>query len=544
MESIPLNEENLPKIALAQQKLKKTNVTPLPTYPRALSSFDGLICHVGVGAFHRTHEAVYTHEVLLDQMNGSGSSPQRWGIVGVGIRGASTRDVLKEQDYLYTVLGKDGTTTSVTVVGSLVGFVLSQDDPDGHKLIDFLADSRTRIVSLTITEKGYLLNTSGDLNLENKDVRHDLDHPGEPPRSAAGTLVRALALRKQRGLPPFTVLSCDNLPRNGRLARGMVLGFLKAAGDGALLAWAESHCRFPCTMVDRITPSTTALDDSKTDTYSDEVRKIVQFESCVQDRWPVVSEPFKQWVIEDSFACGRPAWETRGALFTDCVEPFELMKLRLLNAGHSAMCYGAFLLGHRYMDCAMLDNTVRGFLAAFMKEQAATVDSIPEEDLKNYQIQVLERFSNPFIKDTLARIAQDGSHKLAATMRESALQNAREGRSVACFSCAVACWTRFMVGVDESGEVIDCVVDPRAVELTALARAAFQCASGCTEAPCHAIKPPDVKNVALLLAAVFGDDFAETDAIVEAVLDALSKLAMTSTRQLMTQLANEEHRQL
>jgi len=245
-------------------------------------------------------------------------------------------------------------------------------------------------------------------------------------------------------------------------------------------------------------------------------------------------------VIEDSFVCGRPAWEKRGALFTSQIEPYMDMKLRLLNAGHSAMCYGAYLLGHRFIDCAMLDGAVRGFLVAFMQEQAATLPLIPGElatrDVDNYMNQIVERFTNPYIKDAIWRVAQDGSLKFAATMRAPALCNAEAGRSVACFACAVACWARFLVGVDEAGDSIDCVLDPRAAELTALSRAVFQCsACGAVGAPCTAVLPPSgTTDVTAFLASIFGEEFAENGSIVEEVIDALTTLANSSTRHLMT----------
>jgi mannitol 2-dehydrogenase len=392
LEAVPLRSATLPYLARAQVNAGKTNATPLPAYARAVDSFHGIICHLGVGGFHRSHEAVYTHNVLLSQEKQRKTDPEaaatqkRWGLVGIGLMpwDKGMADVLDEQNGLYTVLARDTEKTTGMVVGSVVDFVYAPADPSGKKVVERLANPATKIVSLTVTEKGYCLDQALQLDLSNPLVAHDLEHRNERPHSAVGTICAALSLRRLRGLSPFTVMSCDNLPGNGTLTRAMVLGFLNAWGDGSLTLWVENRCTFPNTMVDRITPATRPLlspptpfppppppptkEDSdetaaaaaaaqtgeaapapapaKPDPFSDGIRTLVKETVGVEDKWPVICESYVQWVVEDKFVNGeRPLWETQGALFVPDVHPYEMMKLRLLNAGHSAISYASYLMG-------------------------------------------------------------------------------------------------------------------------------------------------------------------------------------------------------
>jgi fructuronate reductase len=517
---IPLSTSKLSAIADLQKG--KPNIQPLPTYNRDVSSFEGLICHIGVGAFHRSHQAVYTHKVLLDQVAGDASS-ERWAIVGVSLHSLSTRDVLAKQDFLYSVLSRDAESTSLTVVGSIVDIVLSSD----ADTIELMADPRTRIVSLTVTEKGYHFDLrNGELKLSEPSVAHDLRHPEEPAQSAEGFIVKALRLRMQRGVLPFTVLSCDNLPGNGALAKNMVFQFIVALGEEDLLAWAQENCKFPGCMVDRITPATKARDPSHPNPYSDSVRSEICKTACIKDLWPIVAEPYTEWVIEDDFVNGRPNWDAKWVID---VAPFEKMKLRLLNASHSALAYVGYLLRHRYVECAVENSIVRSFLKQFMTEQSKTIPLVPGVDLSEYQTTLLVRFDNPYITDSLLRLAQDGSQKLVTSMLEAALINARAGRSVNAFAVVIASWARFNCGVDEEGQAID-IQDLFKEDLTAMAKNIF---GGIDDEGFVSVSSPSRAAVVALLAKVFGDELASNDLIADAVFRAVVKLAGSSTRELV-----------
>jgi mannitol 2-dehydrogenase len=400
-ESFPLSAANLPKIAKAQKAAMKPNASPLPSYARSLSSFDGVICHIGVGGFHRSHMAVYTHQRLMSQMTpGFNGNRERWGIIGIGIMpwDKEMGNVLKKQDNMYTVLGRDHERTSGTVVGSIVGFV-GPDAATENNVLERLASAQTKIVSLTITEKGYCLDVNHALDLNNPLVKHDLEKPDEVCQSAVGTIVKALELRFDRGMNPFTVMSCDNLPGNGHITEHMVRGFLLAKGRDDLTDWVEANCTFPNTMVDRITPATRPLIPDRPHPFSDTIRTLVRDTCAVDDEWPVIAEGYMQWVIEDKFLYGRPAWEKEGALFVSDVGPYEAMKLRLLNAGHSAISYSSYLMGHRYVDTAMdsqslqpRSNPVPDFCVRFFQEQSPNVPPVPGVDLDDYKQTLLKRF--------------------------------------------------------------------------------------------------------------------------------------------------------
>lgn len=544
LEKYPLSSSTLPAIARLQRQANLHNADPLPAYARTIDSFQGIICHIGVGGFHRSHEAVYTHQLLLDQMDRVAKSKERWGIVGVGLMpwDKGMKDVLAKQDNLYSVMGRDSESTTGMVVGSIVGFVYAPDDPTGNNVIERLAHAQTRIVSLTVTEKGYCLDNQGKLDLSNAMVRHDLENPHERCQTAVGTICKALAVRMGRGLEPFTVMSCDNLPGNGHLSQGMVMGFLEAKGDAELTGWVKEGGSFPNTMVDRITPATRPLNrspDAVPDAYSDGIRTLVRETCGLEDDWPVIAEQYTQWVIEDKFVLGRPAWEERGALFTSDVEPYEHMKLRLLNAGHSAISYCSYLVGHRYVDCAMDpkqlggSNPVPDFCEAFFEEQTPTVPPVPGVDMVEYKKQLVKRFSNPYIKDMLQRLAEDGSQKLVTTMRDAALENQKAGRSNRCFAFVVATWVRYLVGVDEQGAPIE-IKDPLAAELTALARDIFNSPEGTLP-----LSPPQAGPVTALLRRVFGDQLVANDAVVGQINAALADVVATSTLASMMKVVAE-----
>jgi len=415
------------------------------------------IVHIGVGGFHRAHEAVY-----LDDLMALGAG-RKWGICGVGVRpaDAAMRDALVPQDCLYTVVTRSAEGDAARVIGSLKRFLFAPEQTEA--VLEALAAPETRIVSLTITEGGYNFSpATGEFDGENPDVRHDLKDPAHPV-SVFGFLAEALDRRRRAGSAPFTILSCDNVPENGDMARKTLLAFAAlrdpALRDPALRDWIAARAAFPNSMVDRITPQTTDAD-----------RAMVREEFGIEDDWPVVCEPFRQWIIEDKFSNGRPLLERVGVQFTTDVHPYEMMKLRLLNASHSAMGYLGFLAGFPFIHEIMADDVFREFIKRLMDQEVTPLLApVPGIDLAEYKSTLLTRFANPAIKDQTARICLDGSSKVPKFLLPSLREAAGRGPS-ALLTLALAGWLRYLRGVDDQGRayVID---DPRADELQKLARA-------------------------------------------------------------------------
>jgi fructuronate reductase len=406
------------------------------------------IVHLGVGAFHRAHQAVYT-ELALAQAFGP------WGICGVSLRRPEARDRLAPQDGLYTVAERDGAGARLQVVGCLTQLLVAPEDPGA--VVEAIAAPATAIVSLTVTEKGYCHDpASGRLDWSQPDIRHDLAAPARP-RSAVGMLVAGLERRRARQVAPPTVLSCDNLPANGRTLRGLVLA-LAARRDEALARWIEAEVAFPCSMVDRIVPATTAAD-------------IAQIEAMltVHDAAPVVCEPFRQWVIEDRFAGPRPAWELAGAELVADVAPYEEMKLRLLNGSHSALAYLGCLAGFAHVAEVMAAPDFAAFVRKLMAEVAPTLH-VPS-DLEAYQAALLARFANPALAHRTSQIAMDGSQKLPQRLLGTIRDRLRAGAPIDHLALAVAAWIRYAAGPDEQGRPI-AVVDPLAGRFAAISAAA------------------------------------------------------------------------
>ncbi|RDB46842.1 mannitol dehydrogenase family protein, partial [Tsukamurella tyrosinosolvens] len=339
----------------------------VPAYDRAAVR-PGIV-HFGVGGFHRAHQAVYVERLLS-----AGPDAAGWGICGVGLRpaDAAMRDALVPQGGLYTLTLKhpDG-AVETSVVGAIVDYLYAPDDPEA--VIDRLAAPETRIVSLTITEGGYNFSaTTGDFDAADPGVRHDLE-PGAAPHTVFGYVIEALRRRRDRGVPAFTVMSCDNIEGNGHVAQRTFTAFARLS-DPALADWIAEHVRFPNSMVDRITPATPSG-----------LRAEVSARTGIDDRWPVVAEPYTQWVLEDAFGAGRPRFEDAGVQVVDDVAPYELMKLRLLNAGHQALGHFARLLGYEYVHDAAADPDVRELLRRYMQEEARpTLRPVPGIDLDDY----------------------------------------------------------------------------------------------------------------------------------------------------------------
>ncbi len=421
-----------------------------PQYDR--SSLSAGIVHFGVGNFHRAHQAMY-----LDRLMNSGQALD-WGICGVGVMEADRpmQEALEAQDRLYTLVEKhaDG-NYEARVVGSLVEYLYAPDDPEA--VIEKLAQEAIRIVSLTITEGGYSIDdVSGEFDPETPDVAHDLE-PGATPRSVFGLITEALVRRRQQDLEPFTVVSCDNLQGNGTLARRAFCSFARLR-DEELGRFIEEHVRFPNSMVDRITPATTDAD-------RDEVRK----RFGIEDRWPVVCEPFVQWVLEDDFSIGRPPYEQAGVQLVDDVEPYELMKLRLVNDCHQALCYFGRLCNYELVHDAALDPLFEKLLRGYMDEEATpTLPPVPGIDLDDYKDTLIERLKNPEIRDTVARLAAYGSDRLPKWLLPVVRAQLERGGPVRRSAAIVASWARYAEGADEQGEQIE-IVDKRRERLTELA---------------------------------------------------------------------------
>ncbi|MFB9971206.1 mannitol dehydrogenase family protein [Pseudoroseomonas cervicalis] len=466
-----------------------------PRYDRA--ALRPAIVHLGLGAFFRAHGALYTEDVL----NAQGGD---WGIVGASLQRPDQRDRLAPQQGLYTAIEHGPEGARARVVGNLLGVLVAPEDPAA--LVARLADPETHIVSLTVTEKGYCHDpATGRLRPDHAEIRADLEQP-DAPRSAPGFLVAALRRRRAAGLPPFTVLCCDNLPHNGRLLAGLLRDHA-ALRDDAVAAWIEAEVPFPCTMVDRIVPALTEADLA-------EARALTGHE----DAAPVVHEPFRQWVIEDRFAGdARPDWALAGAQFAADVAPFEHMKLRLLNGAHSALAYLGYLAGHETIGDTMADAAFAGFLRALWREEMLpTLPPPPGTDLLAYTDALAARFANPAIRHRTWQIAMDGSQKLPQRLLGTVRERLAQGLPIPRLALVVAAWIRYVGGVDERGGAID-VRDPLAAAL----REALDAAGG---------DPAARVRAALGFPAIFGTDLPAEPRFTDAVTDAYRRLLAAGAR--------------
>ena len=415
-----------------------TASVPRPLYERARVTTG--VVHFGVGGFHRAHQAMY-HDRLMND-----GKALDWGICGVGVMPADRRmqEALDAQDGLYTLVVKhaDG-TYEPRVIGAITEYLFAPDDPEA--VIEKLASPATRIVSLTVTEGGYSIDQiTGDF-APSGDVALDLE-PGATPATTFGFVIEALRRRRERGLEPFTVMSCDNLQGNGELSRRAFTAFA-ALRDPELGEWVAREVRFPNSMVDRITPVTT-----------DEDRAEVRDRFGIDDRWPVVCEPFTQWVLEDAFSLGRPPYEEAGVQVVEDVEPYELMKLRLLNASHQALCYFAYLDGYRLVHEAAQSPLYRAFLRGYMDEEGTpTLSPVPGVDLEEYKATLIERFSNPEVRDTIARLCAESSDRIPKWLLPVVRAQLAAGGPITRCAAVVASWARYAEGVDEQGEPIEVV---------------------------------------------------------------------------------------
>ncbi|MBB6306318.1 mannitol dehydrogenase family protein [Xanthobacter tagetidis] len=445
------------------------------------------VVHLGVGAFHRAHQAVYLDDVMARGAKG-------WAIAGASLRAADTYDALAPQDGLYTLAVRSGAGDALRVVGSLRHLLVAPRDPQA--LLSAMCDPKVRIVSLTVTEKGYCHDpASGTLDEAHPDIRADLADPHRP-RSAPGFLVEALARRRAAGTRPFTVLCCDNLPANGTTV-ARVTARLAALRDPDLGRFVEGEVAFPSTMVDRIVPATTDAD-----------RALVAQRLGVADAWPVMAEPFSQWVVEDRFPAGRPPLEEVGAQVVADVAPYEHMKLRLLNGAHSTLAYLGYLAGHETIADTMADAAFARLVQRLQDEEITPTLAVPPgADLAGYKAALRERFRNPALRHRTWQIAMDGSQKLPQRLVATARDRLAAGAPIDLIALGIAGWMRYVAGWDEHGRAID-VRDPLASRLRTLADAA-------------GLDAPRLAPALLSVREVFGTDLPADPRFATAVTEAL-----------------------
>jgi mannitol 2-dehydrogenase len=467
-----------------------------PGYDRA--DLRAGIVHIGVGNFHRAHQAVY-----LDDLFASGRDHD-WAIIGAGVReyDIDMRAKLAAQDYLTTVVEQEAQATTVRVTGSMIDFVKPFDVA---AMLEVLSRPSIRIVSLTVTEGGYCIDPATQtFDPRHPEIAYDAAH-FDAPKSAFGLIAAGLKRRRKAGVAPFTVMSCDNIPGNGHVCQNAVAGVAELA-DPELAAWIHANVAFPNSMVDRITPATT-----------DRERAILKDQYGVEDNFPVFCEQFRQWVVEDKFPAGRPALETVGATFVADVAPYELMKIRILNGGHAAIAYPAGLLDIHFVHEAMEDKQIATFLETLTKREIlSVVPPPPGVSLEAYRFKVAERFANPKIGDTVARLCLDGSNRQPKFILPSVADRLKAGQSFAGLALVSALWCRYCYGESESGKIIP-PNDPNWDRLQQAAR------------PARADP-----RAFLAMRDIFGE-LSETPAYVAAFSNALTKLWSQGVRATLDQ---------
>jgi mannitol 2-dehydrogenase len=488
-------------------KLSAATLAHLPTgvagpkYRR--SDLSAGIVHIGVGNFHRAHQAVY-----LDDLFNAGRDHD-WAIIGAGVRDpdVTVREKLKEQDWLTTVVEQEAETTNIRVTGPMIDFIRPYDT---EALLGRLSEAKIRIVSLTVTEGGYYISPATQhFDPAHPDIVYDAQHAGAP-KTAFGFIAAALKRRRSVGITPFTVMSCDNIPGNGHVAENAVAGLAELA-DPEFARWIRANVAFPNSMVDRITPATT-----------DRERAFLRDKCGLEDSWPVFCEEFRQWVVEDKFPAGRPALETVGVTFTSDVSPYELMKIRILNGGHAAIAYPAGLLDIHFVHEAMADEQIRAFLEALTKREIQpVVPPPPNTSLDDYRGLVARRFANPKIGDTIQRLCFDGSNRQPKFILPSAADRLKAGASIKGLALVSALWCRYCYGETESGKQV-APNDPNWERIQAAAKQARS-------------DPPAF----LELRHIFGDLAGNPD-YVRAFSDGLSSLWTRGVRSTLTDYLSDK----
>lgn len=473
----------------------------LPQYDR--QQLRSRIVHFGFGAFHRAHQALLTNRVL-NQHGGD------WGICEISLfSGDQLMSQLRQQDHLFTVMEKSAAGNQPIIIGAVKECLNARLDSLAA-IIEKFCEPQVAIVSLTITEKGYCIDpATGHLDLTQPRIVHDLQSPDEP-HSAPGILVEALHRRRERGLPAFTVLSCDNIPDNGHVVKNAVLD-MAAKRDPQLASWIAEHVSFPGTMVDRIVPA--ATDASLAE---------ITHELGVEDPCAISCEPFIQWVIEDNFVAGRPDWGSVGAQLVDDVLPWEEMKLRMLNGSHSFLAYLGYLAGYAHISDCMQDASYRRAARHLMMAEQAPTLRISGVDLGAYADSLIERFSNPALQHRTWQIAMDGSQKLPQRLLDGIRIHLKQGSRWPLLALGVAAWMRYVSGVDDMGNAID-IRDPLAEKIRAIVETSH-----------------DENRVAALLTLqeIFGSDLPANPQFVQAVEQAWQSLVREGARQAVLTALN------
>ncbi|RZJ02025.1 MAG: mannitol dehydrogenase family protein [Brevundimonas sp.] len=411
-----------------------------PTYDRSQVRIG--VVHLGIGAFHRAHQAVVFDDALK-------AGDLRWGVLGASLRSPDVRNQLAPQDGLYTLVVEDGAARSMRIIGAVQAVMVAPEDPAA--LVEAMASADVHIVTLTVTEKGYYLDpASGTLKLDDPSVSADLADLSAPV-TAPGFITAALELRRSRGLPPFTVISCDNLPHNGARIRSAVLEMASRI-EPPLRDWIAAEVAFPQTMIDRIVPATTPEDVAA-----------LTVETGVVDHGMVKAEPFTQWIIEDWFAGERPDFPRFGVQLTEAVGPWEDAKLRLLNGAHSALAYLGALAGLEYVHDAVAIPALKAFVERLWDEAETTLKPPPGLDIAAYRTELMARFSNAALRHRTRQIAMDGSQKLPQRLLATARARLAAGQPIPALALAIAAWMRWQEGRTEAGEVV-AVDDPLAAE--------------------------------------------------------------------------------
>ncbi len=475
-----------------------------PSYDRKAVSPG--IAHIGLGAFCRAHLAVYTDDVLE---NGA----KDWGIVGIDTMSPAIRDALKPQDCLYTLLARNDGKDTLRVVGSMLDVMITSDQR--REIFDLLVDPKIRIVTLTVTEKGYCQDAAtGSLDEKHPAILADLANP-TVPNSIPGLLTEAIRLRRQAGQQPFTVLVCDNLAQNGAKVRDIVSRFATLR-DMELGQFIRENVSFPCTMVDRITPATQDAD-----------RATVATALGAEDAWPVVTEPFRQWVIEDRFPLGRPDWEKVGAIMVDDVHPFEMMKLRCLNGAHSTLAYLSVVAGIETISDAMADPDLPNIIRKLWdKDLIPSLPIVPGTNVEDYTRELETRFQNRGVRHLTLQISSDGSQKLPPRLLEAARELYAAGKTPDVIPLTVAAWMRFLSGKNEQGQDYK-IADPHAERLATIAANAGD-------------DPRLLADSLFAIRDIFGDDLPANEHFRTAVVGHLSNLMTQGTaKTLKTFLATD-----
>ena len=480
-----LNTQNLPR-------LNETAQTP--DYDR--SQITCGIMHMSIGGFHRSHQAVYVDRILsqgyLD-----------WGICAVGLMPQDGDNItaLQEQDNLYTVLERNADTDTAHVIGSIIETMHAPPAPE--KVLARLADETIKILSLTITEKGYCYDSDKNLDENNALIQHDI-HNLATPKTALGYVVAGLKERFEQKKKPFTVMSCDNLPGNGHLTQKLVLQFADLV-DTNLSQWIKENVTFPNSMVDRITPVTTP-----------DIISTVKSKFNIEDAWPVVCEDYIQWILEDSFCCGRPPLDEVGVQIVADVDPYEKMKVRLLNGSHSALSYISYLMGYREVDKAMADPLICKFVRDYMDHDITpTLPDVPGINLDDYKDTLIKRFANPAISDQVQRLAEDGSQKIPNAIIPCIEYQLSTGGSTQYSILALAGWFRYLTGVDEELQPI-AIKDPMAEKLTA-------CAKFDTASPVHLLG----------IEEIFGHDLPQNSDFVSALAEKMKQIKVRGIKHVL-----------